>query len=295
MRTISADVMFIHASAAHARMYYTMEKYLPKDIVLSNYVGGNTIFSKKSDILVSHYGWSTYQPFFNYISPKAVISELVTPAIKSYFREHDIMFVYHEDQYKELINDGINAVLWPRPVDPEIFNYDNSVKDIDILMPSCHDADVAYIVDRVCKKLNKNYIILTNDIRLPGVKDYTFDFNKIRSYFNRAKYVVSIVLPKYYGNNDEYITHGFEVGYIEGMFCGAIPVILDMPTSQYLKYWYSDYAKFIGYETMEKDLFDILSEPYIPMSKALISKAVKRYNAKEIWGQFWGAIRQVVY
>lgn len=298
---IKVSVLFLYATAAHARILNSMFKYLPSDIKIVNIgsdmsFGVNTILEEKPDIIISHFGYTTVQPYFAFISPKIIISEFVTPQILSYFTDKDIMAIYYNHEYDRLKNTGINVILWPRPVDPEIFYVDEEERDIDVLVLSTF-LDYPDRVYRMCKKLGKTCLTLTGDERYPGRKDYctvTYQDWKLRQYYNRTKYVVSFVGECRYGINNEKVTHGFEVGYLEGVFCGATPVVLDGPHSQYLSYWYGDYAKWVRIDQVEQDLEALLTQEYQPLSQELIDKAGARFNAKKIWDEFWDAVREVI-
>ena len=298
---IKATVMFMYATAAHARMLNSMFRYLPEDIKLVNVganmaFGADTILKEKPDILVSHYGYTTVQPFFAFISPKIIINELVTEQIVSYFTERDVMVVYYNNEYERLKKYGVNVILWPRPVDDRIFFLEDEERDIDVLVGS-HYMNYPNIIYDVCTKLGLKMVSLTKDYRYPGYRDYcvvTHDDRKLRQYYNRAKYVVSFVGEARYGQNNEKVTHGFEVGYLEGVFCGATPILLDGPHSQYLRHWYGDYAKWVRIDQVEQDLEFLLTQKYEPLSKELVDKAVERYNARKIWSEFWDAVREVL-
>lgn len=292
---ITVSTMFTHPTMAHARMRDSIVKYIPFGIRYIDYVWTDTVIKERPDVLITHYGYSTYQPYLAFISPKVVITELMTPQIQSYFTECDLAAVYSPEQYERLLDAHINTILWPRPVDPQIFYREAIGKDIDVVIASTHGDDLVNMVVDTCEELGKRCVTLSRSRNIRGEKDYCDgDVDKLRRYYNRAKYIFSLVPACKYGLHGEYVTHGFEVAYIEGIFCGATPVVIDAPTGEYLKYWYGDYAKWVREGSLKEDIRALLSSEYAPLDRDLIARAIHRYNARDVWGALFRAIADIL-
>lgn len=291
--------------ACHGRMYHSMIKSLPDDVELSVIDRYNRL-PFKPDIIIGHYGFSNYKPYFAFISPKIVISEILDPITLSYFGKNDALLMYNNTRYNELIEEGYkNIYLWPRPVDPEIFFVEPDIeKDIDFLMPSYH---FGYHRDILVKlnELGYKTVVLTlhdddrhkwscfHELMTPvGEVDYCYigsGDDKIRHYFNRSKYTLCPIkaleyFPKYY-------THGYEVSNVEAIFCGSIPII---EKCDYKEYWFGEWCKITDFDTYMEYIIDIINKPYIPLITDQITKAVDKFNSVKIWDEFWGIVRTVL-
>lgn len=292
---ITVSSVYASPSMAHARLRDSIPKFIPEGFRYIDYVWADTVIKERPDVIITHYGFSTYQPLMAFISPKAVITELTTPQIMSYFTDRDLAVVYDPAQRDSFLAAGINSILWPRPVETGIFYREDISKDIDVIIPSVHNTEIARIIVETCQELGKSCIVFSKDIRHPGTRDFCDgDTDKLRKYYNRAKYIFSLVPQCRYGLNNEYVTHGFEVGYIEGIFCGATPVVIDAPTGEYLKYWYGDYARWVREDHLREDIHALLSSEYTPLSDDLIQKAIQRFNAQDVWGQLFQAIKEIL-
>jgi glycosyltransferase involved in cell wall biosynthesis len=85
---------------------------------------------------------------------------------------------------------------------------------------------------------------------------------------------------------------GFELPVVEGLACGARPVVFDRPD---MRAWYHDLAVFVpechGDELVAELAGVFQSEPE-PVSDAEISEARSRFDWSSIVGRFWGKLRR---
>jgi hypothetical protein len=82
-------------------------------------------------------------------------------------------------------------------------------------------------------------------------------------------------------------TEGFEIPAVEGLFCGARPILFDAP---HYRKWYDGLALFIP-ETSRSEVIDnlveIFNRPYQPVTDDEIMLAHDRFDWKKIATEFW--------
>jgi glycosyltransferase involved in cell wall biosynthesis len=85
---------------------------------------------------------------------------------------------------------------------------------------------------------------------------------------------------------------GFEMPAIEGLACGARPILFDRPD---MRQWYGDLAVYVP-ECSRDDLIDclipILESPPAPVTKEERTRALRRFNWQRIAAGFWSALEQ---
>lgn len=84
---------------------------------------------------------------------------------------------------------------------------------------------------------------------------------------------------------------GFELPAIEGLMCGARPVMLDAP---HYRAWFNDYAEFIPEDTPEvvtQALVDLFSRPARPITRDEREAARAQFHWPTLCAGFWEAIR----
>lgn len=80
---------------------------------------------------------------------------------------------------------------------------------------------------------------------------------------------------------------GFEFPVIEGLACGAIPIVFDRPE---MRYWFGDLAVFIGENDRNKvikDLTTVFSIDYPTYSSWIKATLHDRFNWEKIIKNFW--------
>lgn len=281
---VRAAVMFTHWSRAHDRMMQSMLKYLPEDVEITNIMDRETIISVLPDVVIGHVGLTTFQPYWAFISPKAVITEYVDESTISYFTERDVIFSYNDAAVAGLKNMGFNSCLWPRPVDSSIFYNENKSRDIDVLCVGIH-GDFPNRAMTLTENLGKVYHEVT-DLPVGGGDD------ALRDFYNRSKYVLSYQDLWEYSTG--YFSCGYEVANVEAAFCGAIPIVPASPFCGYLKHWFGDFCNWARHQRFEQDLACILSRDYAPLDPNTIARTIARFSAPVVWSQFWDTIREVL-
>jgi len=261
-----------------------MLRYLPGDVEITDIIDREAIIRVRPDIVIGHYGLTSFQPYWAFISPKAVITEYVDEPTISYFTERDVIFSYNDAAVAGLKSRGFNACLWPRPVDSSIFYNENKSRDIDVLCVGKH-GDFSNRAMTLTENLGKVYLEVT-DLPVGGGDD------ALRDFYNRSKYVLS------YQDLWEYSTGHFSCGYevanAEAAFCGAIPIVPASPFCGYLKHWFGNFCHWARHICFEKDLADILDYDYAPLDQDTIALAVERFDAPVVWSQFWDTISEVL-
>lgn len=85
---------------------------------------------------------------------------------------------------------------------------------------------------------------------------------------------------------------GFELPVLEGLCCGARPILFDRPE---MRYWYGDHAVFVpechGIELVER-LEQIMSQPPAPVTKDERNAILHRFDWQPIVKGFWSYVLQ---
>ena len=290
-------VTFTCWGMAMNRVWQSMKKYIPDDVEIVQSLAAGDKFIGKSDLLITHLGMTEYNPYLAFISPKVVLSERADAVAASYFGKKDILFSFHPDEVVKLKKMGVNAVLWPRPVDDEVFYPTEIPRDNLALTVDASHGDWVYRANTQVARAGGQHTILHGKggkpALLPGLDTALFDYcnygeeDKLRTLYDQSKYTMSIQGMVQYR---ECRTAGIEIGNMEAIFCGSTPILLDMDGGDYLKYWYGDYAKFVSIENFDEELYDILNGEYTPLTSQQISNAVARCNAEKVWIDFWDAV-----
>jgi hypothetical protein len=275
--------------AVYNRLAKSMVKFKPDYVDIVTIHGRYEIpILDKVDIVIGHLGAGSYNPHWAYISPKVVITEALDPVTLAHFTKKDLVVTYRQDRMKYIKEAGLNALLWARPKDTEIFYDDGGGHNkYDAVVSGNHNEWVQRVAS-----VTKNIIVLGG-----GQTNYEQDYcwvgkgdDRLRYYYNVSKYMISLVTEyEYYPN---FFNAGIESGNIEAALCGCRPLILD--NLDYMKYWYSDFATFIRHDDFENHLGEILSAKYKPLSENVIRSVAARYNAKDVWSEFWEAVREVM-
>ena len=80
---------------------------------------------------------------------------------------------------------------------------------------------------------------------------------------------------------------GFELPAVEGLFCGARPIMYDAPR---YRQWFDGLAEFVPEEEPQKvteNLVKLFNSPYRPVTSADRKEAKRRFDWKKIAGGFW--------
>lgn len=113
-------------------------------------------------------------------------------------------------------------------------------------------------------------------------KQYSVTFSKdcsdkeLAPYYSTSQYVSGLRR-----------TEGFELPAVEGLFCGARPILFDTPN---YRQWYEPFGIFI-YEGSRQEvieqLINIFQGPYQPVTEEEIAVAQGRFDWQRIIGGFW--------
>jgi glycosyltransferase involved in cell wall biosynthesis len=86
---------------------------------------------------------------------------------------------------------------------------------------------------------------------------------------------------------------GFELPVLEGLMCGARPVVFDQP---HYSDWYEGFAEFIPEGTTE-EITAALTEIFLagprPVTERERQRAVRRFAWKEVAAQFWRRVEEI--
>jgi len=267
------------ATNFHARFYASMVKYKPDwvEIVKAN-----------PDVVLGHYGLTTKQPFWRFISPKVVFVEEKDRIFVETLTERDIVFVYNPElaEWIKRINPDANVFMERFPVDPEKFRLENKgSRPIDLLITGTYH-DEGYSLRFYEAAGHPLAVVLGRLDYIPSdlvFFDYchpnTRDDERLLRYYNDAKMIISI-----------HTKPGFELSYAEALFCGCRPVAPDMPC---FRWSYGDLAEYVRLERIYEDV-PRLVEGYRPVSDEEIEKAHELFSAPAVWGRIWERVREVL-
>lgn len=79
----------------------------------------------------------------------------------------------------------------------------------------------------------------------------------------------------------------FEIGVVEGLFCGVRPIVFDRP---HYRIWHDKWAEFIPESTSEvvvENLTRIFKEGARPVTKEEIEEAVEKFGWRNLIPEFW--------
>lgn len=110
--------------------------------------------------------------------------------------------------------------------------------------------------------------------RFPTIHDVRDE--ELASYYRRCNWVSGLRH-----------TEGFELPIVEGLCCGARPIVFDRTD---MHQWYAGHAAFVPERTgheLVKDLLEILSEPPEPVEEDERQWAIERFSWKPIVKGFW--------
>ena len=80
-------------------------------------------------------------------------------------------------------------------------------------------------------------------------------------------------------------TEGFEMPAVEGLFCGARPIMYDQP---HYRQWHDKWGIFIPEDNnVTQNLVKIFQQEYIPISNEEREEAVEMFNWRKIIIEFW--------
>lgn len=87
---------------------------------------------------------------------------------------------------------------------------------------------------------------------------------------------------------------GFELPVLEGLCCGARPILFDRPE---MRYWYGEHAVFVpecAGEALIEHLVRVMSEPPSPVTFDERRRVMRRFDWREIASDFWMRVFQSV-
>lgn len=213
------------------------------DLTLVHVVGGGEIASLEkynNTVIMQHCLFTTSVPFDLW---------------EKYWNKARLVISYQD--FNEYTSKKINMFATPWGAEPDIFYNTNEKRDIKIFTTG----HVAYTenIDNVFRACVK-----TNNILYHTGENFRWDANNYRHlvYMNDETY--SYMLRK-----TEYVAclrsiEGFEMAGIEGAFCGARPLVLDLPSYQ----WYKKFGVFINpNEDIIDQVADIISKLSTPYSE----------------------------
>lgn len=174
-----------------------------------------------------------------------------------------------------------NFYRMPWGADPKIFYYDGEEKYLDIFVTG-HVAETESIneIFEAVKRTNKVMVHTGHNFKF-GSKNYRY-----------LEYMPDYALRKVLANT-RYVAglrkiEGFELSCVEGLFCGAVPIVYDLPTYSF----YEGLAIFINPNVdVVEQLVHHLSNP-VSLSYEQYKEAVNRFSWQNIMGGFYNILWQ---
>lgn len=297
---IRALVAFPVMGSLCTRWVMSMKRYLPDDVIITQVLDKYTASNKEPyDVVVTLRCAGGYDPFQNLASPKAVWSEALDNVTLSFITDKDLMVIYDHESVASLREAGYNVVLLSPPIDEELFYVQSCEKNIDVMSVSTVNMDYVSQVDQVLDELGLKHLVMTHlracDLGIKAEVDRCYvpqDNDRMRYNYNRSKYVMSI-LAEY-----EYMPgmwcNGWESGNVEGLFCGARPIILKAHRMGYYNKWLDGFVIEVDRENLKEELRAILVGEYPLVTQEEIARAVDKFSAESTWAIFWQAVREVL-
>jgi len=191
----------------------------------------------------------------------------------SYYNLQDLFIEDREDWLKEakIIPYSFNFYYAPLGVDPEVFKETKQKKRYIITVGNNRNECLKEVVDAVIEPYKDNIFILGGGI----------DDKLLADVYSKSQFVSGLRRIE-----------GFELPVIEGLLCGARPIVFDKP---HYREWFDGLAIFIKEEKREKvtkSLMEIFKdvknmEPVSEEQKQLVRE---RFNWETIIKGFWERI-----
>jgi len=273
-----AAICFVYETNFHARLRASLLKYKPDWV---------EIVDRDADIVIGHYGISTIQPFWRFISPKLVFLEERDGVFVETLTDRDVVITYNPEMVEWIkgINPDARVELMRFPVDTEIFRLKNrGERPIDLIITGTyHDGGLSKVFYEAAGRPKAVVLGDRIDISGPVTFDYchpnTEDDERLVNYYNSAKYIISF-----------HTEAGFETSYAEALLCGCRPII---PNRPFYRWIYGDLAEYIDLERIKDEAAEFFKR-YNPVTEEEVEKAVKLFNAREIWSKIWEIAREVL-
>lgn len=190
---------------------------------------------------------------------------------------YDIPLLLKQDDTLNLI-DFYHA---PLGVDPEVFKITNRSPENRYLTGVCGQS---YLTEST-----REVVMATKEAQ-GRVFFWGSELHYIKNVFNLNN--ISDDILAYYLNQCAYVSglrrvEGFKLPAIEGLLCGARPIMFDKP---HYRQWFDGLAVFIPEGTREdviQSLVALFKEPYTPVTKDEIDIAKERFNWQNIVAGFW--------
>lgn len=166
--------------------------------------------------------------------------------------------------------------------DPRIFKLDKTVtKDISVFTTGyVAESECIDILHTACKKLMLTMVHTGKNFHWPPLHyrhmSHMSDKELVK-VLNRSKFVSALRLGE-----------GFEVMGVEGLFCGARPIVPKLPTYK----WYGEHALYIDTsQNIEKQLMDYLRGQPEPISEEEQEVIRKKFSWEYLVPAMFDAIR----
>lgn len=303
---ITVSIAFPTLGNVYSRLMNSMKRYLPDDVYIMEQLD---VFTPSKhldcDIVITYNGNGSYYPQLAFVSPKAVISERADDITLSYYTDRDVLFTYNSDDIDWQLEAGHNIVLWPRPVDTELFYPRSIVKDKLVLSVGGHGVDgLLQRTDSIVDRLGARHLVMMHPsergvLGLKAEFDYCYAIDPIDSiilaeYYSSSYYTVSFCPDYEVPGLPGVWSCGIETGVIEAIFCGSVPLVLRSMHTDYMHKWLDGLAVWIDPDNFDEEVEAILAGPYTPITKAQQVIALERFGAENVWKIFWDAIRKVL-
>lgn len=165
-----------------------------------------------------------------------------------------------------------NSISTPWGAEPSIFHYIPYARD-NTVFATGHVASTEHLdsIYRACGRTGKQMLHTGEN----------FKWNT--QYYKYLKYMSDSELCSLF-NHTKYIgclrdIEGFEMMGIEGAFCGATPIVPDLPTYR----WYKDFGKFIDMkQDIVEQLVAIFDSPFQELTTEKRQEVTARFSWKNI-------------
>lgn len=264
-----------HWGIAFKRISHALHVYAPEniqwtqdkdaaDVHLIHVVGEGEIpllTSNKPKIIIQHCYFTAGAPAVNYAQYWK--DSLLTTSFHNLPNYTDINFPFHH---------------MPWGADPEVFNLLPYVPRKYKIVATGHVAE-SECIDKVFEACVK-----TNNILLQTGQNFGWNNNHYRHtpYLRNGDFTLLL-------NSCEYVSalrviEGFELMGIEGLFCGARPIVPDDPTYD----WYRQYGHTIDTKRdIVEQLVEILKTPATPLTPEEYTEVTERFSWKNIIRNFY--------
>jgi hypothetical protein len=272
------------------RVHRAVQMYAPADIEFVN-------TEEEADLIIVHtVGNGQRSRRLEMSKPYAVIQYCLRttelPDTKdwiNYWEDAQVVWSYY-DLLGKILEDGgdaradIEFYHAPLGVESKIFLPSFPIRKRFLIGTSGYVAETEGVIEAhaVCEALGRTHFHLGPDLKLgTGVTYITNVTDEVLAEFwSQCTFVAGLRAIE-----------GFELPVIEGLMCGARPIIYDKP---HYTHWFGEYSEIIpegSREVVTEALMSIMSKPVRPVTAAERSQVAATFDWDRIVKGFWERVR----